>query len=168
MNLLLIGAQGSGKGTQAQLLQQELTLTSVASGELLREEMAQGTPDGEAARPYYERGDLVPDSIIIGMILHRMNHLEGSGGIILDGFPRNLAQAHALDALLSELGQPLDAVVQMDVDYGELMRRISGRRTCGDCGRVFNLFSTPADQIETEKCPKTGEPHKLCDSIVGI
>jgi adenylate kinase len=70
-------------------------------------------------------------------------------------------QADALDSLLSELGQPLDAVVQMDVENGEIMRRISGRRTCADCGRVFNLFSTPAEQIETEKCPKTGEPHKL-------
>jgi adenylate kinase len=115
MNLLLIGAQGSGKGTQAQILQKELGLTPVASGDLLREEMAQGTPNGEAARPYYERGDLVPDSIIVGMIRDRMTRLEGSQGIILDGFPRTFAQAEALDKALTEQGQQIDRVIFLDV-----------------------------------------------------
>jgi adenylate kinase len=127
----------------------------------LRAAVAKGTPLGLKAKEAMDQGKLVDDDIVLGMIRERLAEPDVSRGFILDGFPRNLAQAHALDALLSELGQPLDAVVQMDVDYGELMRRISGRRTCADCGRVFNLFSTPADQIKNETCPKTGEPHKL-------
>jgi adenylate kinase len=108
-----------------------------------------------------DQGRLVEDEIVLGMIRERLAEPDVANGFILDGFPRNLMQADALDSLLNELGQPLDAVVQLDVEYSELLRRISGRRTCADCGRVFNLFSTPAEQIETEKCPKTGEPHKL-------
>lgn len=127
----------------------------------MRAAVAKGTPLGVRAKEVMDSGKLVEDEIVLGMIRERLAEPDVSNGFILDGFPRNLAQANALDALLGELGQPLDAVVQMDVDYGELMRRISGRRTCSDCGRVFNLFSTPAEQIETEKCPKTGEPHKL-------
>ena len=127
----------------------------------MRAAVAKGTALGVKAKEVMDQGRLVEDEIVLGMIRERLAEPDVANGFILDGFPRNLAQADALDALLSELGQPLDAVVQMDVDYGELMRRISGRRTCADCGRVFNLFSTPAEQIETEKCPKTGEPHKL-------
>ena len=116
---------------------------------------------GVKAKEAMDQGRLVEDEIVLGMIRERLAEPDVANGFILDGFPRNLMQADALDSLLSELGQPLDAVVQMDVEYSELMRRISGRRTCADCGRVFNLFSTPAQQIETEKCPKTGGPHKL-------
>ena len=94
------------------------------------------------------------------MIRERLAEPDVRRGFILDGFPRNLAQAHALDTLLRELEQPLDAVVQMDVEYGELMRRISGRRTCADCGRVFNVFTSPA-HVQSEKCPRTGAPHRL-------
>jgi adenylate kinase len=107
-----------------------------------------------------DAGRLVADDIVLGMIRERLGGPDARRGFILDGFPRNLAQARALDALLRELSQPLDAVVQMDVDYGELLRRISGRRTCADCGRVFNLLTCPA-QAETETCPKTGKPHRL-------
>jgi adenylate kinase len=108
-----------------------------------------------------DAGKLVEDEIVLGMIRERLAEPDVANGFILDGFPRNLLQADALDALLTELGQPLDAVVQMDVEYDELMRRISGRRTCADCGAVFNVLTTPAAQIEHDKCPKTGEPHKL-------
>jgi adenylate kinase len=143
MNLLLIGAQGSGKGTQAQLLQAELHLTPVASGELLREEMVQGTPNGEAARPYYERGDLVPDSIIVGMILDRMNRLEGSAGIILDGFPRTFAQAEALDKAFADHGQQIDRVIFLDVPREMLLERLPGRYICRAMGHVYNLKTNP-------------------------
>jgi len=161
MRIVLLGAPGSGKGTQSQRLVAQHGIPQISTGDLLRAARAKGTPLGLKAKEAMDQGKLVDDEIVLGMIRERLAEPDVSKGFILDGFPRNLAQAHALDALLSELGQPLDAVVQMDVDYGELMRRISGRRTCADCGRVFNLFSTPAEQIQGEKCPKTGEPHKL-------
>jgi adenylate kinase len=161
MRIVLLGAPGSGKGTQSQRLVAHHGIPQISTGDLLRAAVAKGTPLGLKAKEAMDQGKLVDDDIVLGMIRERLAEPDVSRGFILDGFPRNLAQAHALDALLSELGQPLDAVVQMDVDYGELMRRISGRRTCADCGRVFNLFSTPAAQIENEKCLKTGEPHKL-------
>jgi adenylate kinase len=156
-----LGAPGSGKGTQSQRLAQEHGIPQISTGDLLRAAVAKGTPLGVRAKEAMDQGRLVEDEIVLGMIRERLAEPDVANGFILDGFPRNLMQGDALDSLLSELGQPLDAVVQMDVENGELMRRISGRRTCADCGRVFNLFSTPAEQIETEKCPKTGEPHKL-------
>ena len=161
MRIVLLGAPGSGKGTQSQRLVQEHGIPQISTGDLLRAAVAKGTALGVKAKEAMDQGRLVEDEIVLGMIRERLAEPDVANGFILDGFPRNLLQADALDSLLSELGQPLDAVVQMDVDYSELMRRISGRRTCADCGRVFNLFSSPTEQIETEKCPKTGEPHKL-------
>ena len=161
MRIVLLGAPGSGKGTQSQRLVQKHGIPQISTGDLLRAAVSKGSPLGLRAKEAMDQGRLVEDAIVLGMIRERLTEPDVANGFILDGFPRNLAQAHALDELLSELGQPLDAVVQMDVEYGELLRRISGRRSCSDCGRVFNLFSTPTEQIETEKCPKTGEPHKL-------
>jgi len=108
-----------------------------------------------------DAGKLVDDEIVLGMIRERLAETDTQNGYILDGFPRNIAQAKALDALLGELGKPLDAVVQLEVDYGELTRRIAGRRTCSDCGHVVNLLTTPPGQAESEICPKTGAPHQL-------
>jgi adenylate kinase len=161
MRIVLLGAPGSGKGTQSQRLVEEHGIPQISTGDLLRAAVAKGTPLGVRAKEAMDQGRLVEDEIVLGMIRERLAEPDVANGFILDGFPRNLIQADALDSLLSELGQPLDAVVQMDVEYTELMRRISGRRTCADCGRVFNLFSTPAGQIEAEKCPKTGGAHKL-------
>src|SRR2546430_13381873 len=160
MRIVLLGAPGSGKGTQSQRLVKEHGIPQISTGDLLRAAVANGTPLGVRAKEAMDAGKLVEDEIVLGMIRERLAEPDVAQGFILDGFPRNLAQAHALDALLSELAQPLDAVVQMDVDYGELMRRISGRRTCADCGRVFNLLTCPA-QAQTETCPKTGKPHRL-------
>ena len=160
MRIVLLGAPGSGKGTQSQRLVKEYGIPQISTGDLLRAAVAKGSPLGLKAKEAMDQGKLVDDEIVLGMIRERLAEPDATNGFILDGFPRNLAQAHALDTLLSELGQPLDAVVQLDVDYGELMRRISGRRTCADCGRVFNLFSTPAEQIQNEKCPATGQPHR--------
>lgn len=161
MRIVLLGAPGSGKGTQSQRLVEQHGIPQISTGDLLRAAVAKGTPLGRRAKEAMDLGKLVDDEIVLGMIRERLAEPDVKNGFILDGFPRNLAQADALDALLSELGQPLDAVVQMDVDYTELMRRISGRRTCADCGRVFNLFSAAPEQIKDEKCAKTGEPHKL-------
>jgi adenylate kinase len=161
MRIVLLGAPGSGKGTQSQRLVERYGIPQISTGDLLRAAVAKGTALGLKAKEAMDSGKLVDDEIVLGMIRERLAEPDVKSGFILDGFPRNLAQANALDALLTELRQPLDAVVQMDVEYSELLRRISGRRTCSDCGRVFNLFSTPTEQIDHETCPKTGAPHRL-------
>jgi adenylate kinase len=143
MNLILIGAQGSGKGTQAQLLADELRLKPTASGELLRAAIAKGTPAGKAAQPYYDRGDLVPDEIVVQMILEDMEHLDGAHGIILDGFPRTIPQARALDQRLSERGQRIDYVIYLDVPRDILAERLAGRYVCTAHGHVWNIRTRP-------------------------
>jgi len=162
MRIVLLGAPGSGKGTQSQRLVEHYAIPQISTGDLLRAAVAKGSPLGMKAREAMDAGRLVDDEIVLGMIRERLAEPDVLGGFILDGFPRNLAQAHALDALLRELGQPLDVVVQMEVEYGELVRRISGRRTCSDCGRVFNMFNpASAAQAQGEPCPKTGAAHRL-------
>ena len=124
MNLILLGAQGSGKGTQGALLAARFGLALCASGELLREAISQGTPIGQQVRPYYDRGDLVPDELMVGMILERLTSLRDARGIILDGFPRNLAQAQVLDARLAELRHEISQVIYLDVPR-DLLRSAS-------------------------------------------
>ncbi|HEX6541232.1 MAG TPA: adenylate kinase [Ktedonobacterales bacterium] len=143
MNLMLLGAQGSGKGTQGALLAQQLGLVPCASGDMLREAIAQGTPIGQQARPYVERGDLVPDELMIGMIRERLNDLAGAKGIILDGFPRNLVQAERLDARLAEMGQTISRVIYLEVPREILLERLSGRYICRAHGHVYNIKTNP-------------------------
>jgi adenylate kinase len=159
MRIILLGAPGSGKGTQSQRLVEQFGIPQISTGDLLRAAVAAGTPLGREAKASMDAGKLVDDSIVLGMIRERLAERDAQKGFILDGFPRNLAQARALDDMLRALSKPLDAVVLLDVDYGELTRRISGRRSCPDCGKVFNVFTSPADPAEA--CPKTGVPHKL-------
>ncbi len=143
MNLILIGAQGSGKGTQAERLSQALQLKPCASGELLRQAIAQGTPLGRAAQPYYDRGDLVPDDLIIGMVLECIDDRGDASGIILDGFPRNVAQAKALDDRLAERRQPIDWAVYLEVPREILLDRLSGRYVCRAAEHVWNIRTNP-------------------------
>ena len=143
MNLILIGAQGSGKGTQAQLLSEQLHLKPCASGELLRDAIARETPLGKEAKPYYDRGDLVPDALVIGMILESMRDLGKAQGIILDGFPRTIPQAEALDKALAEQGKRIDCVVYLEVPRDLLLERLSGRYICRANGHVWNVKSLP-------------------------
>jgi adenylate kinase len=161
MRIVLLGAPGSGKGTQSQRLVERLGIPQISTGDLLRAAVANGTELGVKAKEAMDAGRLVDDDIVLGMIRERLDEPDAQPGFILDGFPRNIAQGEALDSLLEELGKPLDSVVQMDVDYGELTRRIAGRRTCSNCGRVFNLLTCPPGQAESETCPKTGGPHQL-------
>jgi adenylate kinase len=160
MRIVLLGAPGSGKGTQSQRLVQRVGIPQISTGDLLRAAVAKGTELGRQAKEAMDSGRLVDDSLVLGMIRERIQEPDTRRGFILDGFPRNLAQAHALDHLLDALRQPLDAVVQLEVDYAELVRRISGRRTCADCGRVFNLLTSPPSGTNA-RCPKTGAPHRL-------
>ena len=159
MRIVLLGAPGSGKGTQSQRLIERYGIPQVSTGDLLRAAVAQGTELGKEAKAAMDAGRLVEDRIVLAMIRERLARPDAQAGFILDGFPRNLAQASALEDMLRELGRPLDAVVLLEVDYGELVRRISGRRTCEDCDRVFNLFTSPPQPGEV--CPKTGAPHRL-------
>jgi adenylate kinase len=143
MRIVLLGAPGSGKGTQSQRLVQHFGIPQISTGDLLRSAVKRGTPLGMAAKGAMDAGKLVDDSIVLGMIRERLADADTAGGFILDGFPRNIAQAEALDAMLKELGKPLTAVVQMEVPYADLTRRIAGRRSCQNCGRVFNIYSMP-------------------------
>jgi len=143
MRIVLLGAPGSGKGTQSQRLVQRFGIPQVSTGDLLRSAVARGTPLGLAAKDAMQAGKLVDDSIVLGMIRERMGVADTANGFILDGFPRNLAQAAALDVLLGQVGKPLTAVVLMEVDYAELTRRIAGRRSCQTCGSVYNIYTMP-------------------------
>src|SRR5882762_191404 len=158
MRIVLLGAPGSGKGTQSRRLMERTGIPQISTGDLLRAAVARGTELGRQAKEAMHGGRLVDDSLVLGMTRERLGEPDTRRGFILDGFPRNLAQAHALDRLLEALGQPLDAVVQLEVDYRELVRRISGRRTCADCGRVFNMLTSPP--AAGELCPKTAAPHR--------
>jgi adenylate kinase len=159
MRIILLGAPGSGKGTQSQRLVERFGIPQISTGDLLRAAVAAGTTLGLQAKAAMDAGKLVDDSIVLGMIRERLAKPDAQKGFILDGFPRNLAQAHALEEMLHRLAKPLDAVVLMNVDYGELIRRISGRRSCLDCGKVFNIFTSPVDPAEL--CAKTAAPHRL-------
>lgn len=143
MRIVLLGAPGSGKGTQAQRLVELQRIPQISTGDLLRAAVANGTTYGLQAKAAMNAGQLVADDIVVGIIRERLAEPDAAAGFILDGFPRNIAQAETLSSMLSEIGQPLDAVVQFDVDYTLLSRRISGRRTCADCGRVFNIHTAP-------------------------
>lgn len=159
MRIILLGAPGSGKGTQSQRLVQRYGIPQISTGDLLRAAVAGDTPLGRQAKQDMEAGRLVADEIVLGMIRERLAQPDARDGFILDGFPRNLDQARALGQMLRTLGQPLDAVALLEVDDADLVRRIAGRRTCQDCGRVFNVFSSPPPAGET--CPRTGQAHRL-------
>jgi adenylate kinase len=161
MRIVLLGAPGSGKGTQAHRLAERSGIPQISTGDLLRAAVARGTPLGLQAKAAMESGALVDDALVLGMIRERLAEPDARAGFILDGFPRNLVQAAALDGLLAEIGQPLDAVVQLEVDPAELVRRISGRRSCADCGRVFNVLTSPPPGGAAAICPRTGAPHRL-------
>jgi adenylate kinase len=159
MRIVLLGPPGSGKGTQSQRLIKSHGIPQISTGDLLRAAVAAQSKLGIAAKSVMDAGKLVDDAIVLGMIQERLALPDVVNGFILDGFPRNLSQAAALESLLKELDQPLDVVVLMQVDNAELVRRIGGRRTCRNCGRVFNVFTSPPAPGET--CPKTGGEHDL-------
>src|SRR5580704_12910626 len=161
MRIVLLGAPGSGKGTQSQRLVERLGIPQISTGDLLRVTRQKDTELGHKVKATMDAGQLVDDEIVLDIIRERLGEADAQPGFILDGFPRNIVQAKALDSLLGELGKPLDTVVQMDVDYDELTRRIAGRRTCSNCKRVFNLLTCPPGQAESETCPTTGGPHQL-------
>jgi adenylate kinase len=143
VRLIFLGPPGAGKGTQARELAREWGVPQVATGEMLRDAVAAGTPLGREAKRIMESGGLVPDDVMIGLIAERLRQPDAAGGFILDGFPRTIAQAEALERLLKDLGHSLDAVLYFEVAEPELVRRLTGRRLCRQCQTAFHLVSAP-------------------------
>ncbi len=153
LNLVLLGPPGSGKGTQGERLQEDLRLPYYATGDILRAAVRDGTDLGKQAREYMDRGDLVPDELMVGLIAERVTSAEAADGFILDGFPRNMAQAEALDGKLSELGRALTAVLLIEVPDEEVVRRLGGRRVCVKEGHVFHMeFDQPKEEGVCDIC----------------
>jgi adenylate kinase len=147
MNLVLLGPPGSGKGTQGERLQEDFRLPYYATGNILRAAVNDQTELGKTAKEYMDRGDLVPDEVIIGVITERLNESEAADGFILDGFPRTVPQAEALDAELDKLGRGLTAALLIDVDDDEVVRRLGGRRTCAkNEGHIYHVEFDPPKQ----------------------
>ena len=143
MNIILLGPPGAGKGTQARRLVEERDMVQLSTGDMLREARTSGTEMGKIVADVMDRGDLVTDEIVIGLIREKLTSGENGGGYIFDGFPRTLAQADALGNLLSELNETLDAVIEMRVDDDVLVARITARSTCASCGEVYNDVTKP-------------------------
>jgi len=154
MRLVLLGAPGAGKGTQGQKLAKWLKIPEISTGELLRAAVAAKTPLGRAAKAVMDAGQLVSDEIVLGVIRERLLQADTHKGFILDGYPRNLAQAEALDELLKDIGQPLDLALVINVDTDWLLQRLAGRRSCVSCGAVYNIF-TAAPKMD-ERCDECG------------
>ncbi len=153
MRIVMLGAPGSGKGTQSQKLVGRYGIPQVSTGDLLREALASGSELGLKAKAAMDAGQLVSDDIVLAIIRERLARPDADKGFILDGYPRNLAQAEALDGVLETLGKPLDAAVLMDVDNDLLMKRLTGRLSCQDCGAVYNVHtSPPKNEGVCDKC----------------
>ena len=154
MRIVMLGAPGSGKGTQAQRIQMDFKLPQVSTGDLLRRAVAEKTALGLKAKAAMDAGELVSDQIVLGMIEERVARPDAANGFVLDGYPRNRAQAEDLEKVLAKLGTRLDAAVLMDVDFDVLLKRLTGRRTCSTTGQVLNIyFSSPQ---ELDACHKAG------------
>jgi adenylate kinase len=143
MNVILLGAPGAGKGTQAEKISAAYRIPHVSTGDMLRDAVASGTPLGLEAKQFMDRGDLVPDALVVGIVKDRLSYADCDNGCLLDGFPRTVAQADALDGALSGVGKTIDAAVNIDVSEDELMSRLTGRRTCSGCDRVYHVAFNP-------------------------
>ncbi len=153
MKLVLLGAPGAGKGTQAKKLIEKFGIPQISTGDLLRAAVAAETDLGKEAKSFMDKGELVPDSVVLGMVEERLGQDDCQEGYILDGFPRNSAQAEALDEMLGSLSMELDAALSVDVPLEDLMKRLTGRRTCRECGQMYNIyFSAPAEEGKCDKC----------------
>ena len=153
MRLVLLGAPGAGKGTQAKMLIEKYNIPQISTGDILRKAVADGTPLGKEAKIIMDKGELVTDEIVIGLVKERLAQDDCKNGYILDGFPRTTPQAEELDNVLTAMGSPLDVALSVDVAMSELMQRLTGRRTCGGCQQMYNVhFSAPAKEGVCDKC----------------
>jgi adenylate kinase len=137
MRLILVGPPGAGKGTQAVHLAQHYSIPHISTGDIFRANLKEGTPLGLQAKGYMDKGELVPDSVTNAMVKDRLTHADTANGFLLDGFPRNVAQAEVLRAILAEKKTPIDAALELSIENAEIIKRLSSRRTCRGCGKVF-------------------------------
>jgi len=151
MNLIMLGAPGAGKGTQAQFLNERYSIPTISTGAIIRSAIKNETPTGKMAKAYIEKGSLVPDEVVIGIIKERLSEPDCSGGFILDGFPRTIPQAEALDAL----GIKIDKVIDIEVKDDVIIKRLSGRRECSKCGATYHIENKPSKN--GDKCERCGE-----------
>lgn len=156
MKLILLGPPGAGKGTQAKMLTETFSIPQISTGDILRAAVKDGTPMGRKAKEYMDAGGLVPDEVVVGIVRDRLQEADCDNGFILDGFPRTVAQADALQASLEEMHKVLDRVISLEVDAEALIERLTGRRTCKDCGRGYHVTFDPSQQAE------------ICDACGGM
>ncbi len=147
MRLILVGPPGAGKGTQAVHLAAHYSIPHISTGDIFRANLKEGTPLGLQAKSYMDKGELVPDSVTNAMVKDRLTHSDTANGFLLDGFPRNVAQAEVLRAILAEKKTPIDAALELSIENAEIIKRLSGRRTCRGCGKVF-----PGQQDKCDAC----------------
>ena len=153
MRLVLLGPPGAGKGTQAKLLEERLGVPQISTGDILRRGAQDGSALGRKAREYMDQGELVPDELMIGIVEEQLTGERCGRGFLLDGFPRTVAQAEALEAMLGRRKFPLDAAVSLRVPFDQVVERLSGRRTCTDCGAMFHLtFDRPKNPKACDRC----------------
>jgi adenylate kinase len=165
VNIVLLGAPGAGKGTQAAKMVEVFGLPHISTGDMFRRAVADGTPMGVAAKGFMDKGELVPDAVVIGIVRERLSEPDCSVGFVLDGFPRTVPQADALDAALADMGRGLDAVISIDVPREALVSRLTARRQCRGCGRIYNVMGDmPAVEGVCDACG--GEVYQRDDDTV--
>ena len=153
MGIILLGPPGAGKGTQAKKLTQEFSIPQISTGDMLRAAVKNGTALGKQAKAFMDAGGLVPDEVVIGIVKERLAESDCGKGFILDGFPRTIPQAKALDRVTKELGKEIRFVLSLEVDQGDLMERLCGRRTCTGCGAMYHVkFNPPKVEGKCDKC----------------
>ena len=162
MNLVLMGLPGAGKGTQAERIVENYEIPHISTGDMFRAAMKEGTQLGLEAKSFIDKGELVPDEVTIGIVRERLSKADCEKGFLLDGFPRTVAQAEALEQMLEGLNRKIDYVINIDVDQSILMDRLTGRRICKDCGATYHLvFNPPAQEGVCDKCG--GELYQRAD-----
>ncbi|MGD8924671.1 MAG: adenylate kinase [Syntrophobacterales bacterium] len=153
MNIILLGPPGAGKGTQAKMLVDQYQIPQISTGDILRAAVKEGTQLGKEAKSYMDKGELVPDSVVIGIVEERIKEPDCAKGYMLDGFPRTVPQAEALDGMLQNLSSMIDHVVSIEVGKEELVKRLTGRRTCRECGAGYHvMFDPPKKEDVCDKC----------------
>jgi adenylate kinase len=153
VRLVIVGPPGAGKGTQAEFIAAHFGIPKISTGDIFRHNVSHGTELGRAAKKYMDAGDLVPDGVTNAMVANRLKMPDAIEGFLLDGFPRNVAQAEELNKMLDEIGAPLSVVLDLDVDFDEVVKRLSGRRTCKKCGHVWHLeYDPPTTKGVCDKC----------------